>query len=102
MDMKQLTIGLLAKQAGVNLETVRFYKRRGLLPKPPRTTSGYRLFPADAAPTPIYPTCSGAWILAHRNRRTVVASRVTTYNQRGYSDAGGNQDCRYTSQDQKP
>jgi hypothetical protein len=47
--MKSLTIGRLAKQAGVNLETVRFYERRGLLPKPPRTASGYRLFPADAA-----------------------------------------------------
>src|SRR5437763_339333 len=47
--MKSLTIGRLAKQVGVNLETVRFYERRGLLPKPPRTASGYRLFPADAA-----------------------------------------------------
>ncbi len=47
--MKSLTIGRLAKQAGVNLETVRFYERRGLLLKPPRAASGYRLFPADAA-----------------------------------------------------
>ncbi len=47
--MKALTIGHLAKQAGVNLETVRFYERRGLLPRPPRSASGYRLFPADAA-----------------------------------------------------
>ncbi len=31
MDMKSLTIGRLAKQAGVNLETVRFYERRGVL-----------------------------------------------------------------------
>src|SRR5260370_26172216 len=49
MDMKSLTIGRLAKQAGGNLETVRFYERGGLLPKPPRTASGYSLFPADAA-----------------------------------------------------
>ena len=47
--MKSLTIGSLAKQAGVNLETVRFYERRGLLPRPPRSASGYRLFPAEAA-----------------------------------------------------
>jgi MerR family copper efflux transcriptional regulator len=45
---KSLTIGRLAQQAGVNLETVRFYERQGLLPKPPRSTSGYRLFPAEA------------------------------------------------------
>lgn len=47
--MKALTIGHLAKQAGVNLETVRFYERRGLLPRPPRSAAGYRLFPAEAA-----------------------------------------------------
>ena len=47
--MKSLTIGHLAKEAGVNLETVRFYERRGLLPKPPRSSSGYRLFPIEAA-----------------------------------------------------
>ncbi len=47
--MKSLTIGKLAKEAGVNLETVRYYERRGLLPKPPRSTSsGYRQFPEDA------------------------------------------------------
>jgi Hg(II)-responsive transcriptional regulator len=43
-----LTIGRLARQGGVNLETIRYYERRGLLPKPPRTASGYRVFPPDA------------------------------------------------------
>ncbi len=47
--MKSLTIGHLAKQAGVNLETVRYYERRDLLPRPPRSASGYRLFPVEAA-----------------------------------------------------
>ncbi len=47
--MKSLTIGHLAKQSGVNLETVRYYERRGLLPRPPRSATGYRLFPAEAA-----------------------------------------------------
>ena len=46
--MKSLTIGRLAKEAGVNLETVRYYERRGLLPRPPRNASGYRLFSSDA------------------------------------------------------
>lgn len=49
MKMKGLTIGHLAKAAGVNLETVRYYERRGLLPRPPRSPSGYRIFPSDAA-----------------------------------------------------
>jgi len=47
--MESLTIGRLAKEVGVNLETVRFYERRGLLPKPPRSASGYRLFSSDTA-----------------------------------------------------
>jgi len=47
--MKSLTIGHLAREAGVNLETVRYYERQGLLAKPPRSASGYRLFPSDAA-----------------------------------------------------
>ena len=47
--MKSMTIGHLAREAGVNLETVPYYERRGLLPKPPRSASGYRLFPTDAA-----------------------------------------------------
>src|SRR6266852_1932169 len=46
--MKSLTIGHLADASGVNLETVRYYERRGLLPKPPRSVSGYRLFPIEA------------------------------------------------------
>src|SRR5947199_6086136 len=38
----------IAKQGGVNLETIRYYERRGLLPKPPRAPSGYRVFSSDA------------------------------------------------------
>jgi MerR family mercuric resistance operon transcriptional regulator len=49
MDMRNsLTIGRLAKEAGANLETVRYYERQRLVPKPPRTPSGYRVYPADA------------------------------------------------------
>jgi MerR family mercuric resistance operon transcriptional regulator len=33
----------------MNLETVRYYERRGLLPKPPLSASGYRLFPIETA-----------------------------------------------------
>lgn len=41
---KSLTIGRLAQQADVGIDTVRFYERRGLLPEPARTASGYRLY----------------------------------------------------------
>lgn len=45
--MNVLTIGQLAKQAGVNLETIRYYERRGLLSEPPRRASGYRQYRPD-------------------------------------------------------
>lgn len=38
----------VADQAGVNTETLRYYERRGLLPAPPRTSGGYREYPASA------------------------------------------------------
>lgn len=47
--METLTISRLAQQGGVNLETIRYYERQGLLPKPPRTPAGYRMFPSEAA-----------------------------------------------------
>ena len=37
-----------AGQAGVNVQTLRYYERRGLLPKPARRTSGYREYHGDA------------------------------------------------------
>ncbi len=46
--MKGLTIGQLAKKARVNVETVRYYERRGLIPEPPRLESGYRQYTLDA------------------------------------------------------
>lgn len=42
-----LTSGALAESAGVNVETLRFYERKGLLPKPPRRASGYREYPSE-------------------------------------------------------
>jgi len=41
---KPLTIGRVAKQAGIGIDAIRFYERRGLLPEPRRTESGYRLY----------------------------------------------------------
>ena len=43
---KAFTIGVLARESGVNLETIRFYERSGLLPEPVRSASGYRHYQA--------------------------------------------------------
>jgi MerR family transcriptional regulator, copper efflux regulator len=37
-----MTIGRLAERAGVNIDTIRYYERNGLLPAPQRRASGYR------------------------------------------------------------
>lgn len=39
-----MTIGALAQAAGVKVPTVRYYERRGIIPRPPRTSSGYRRY----------------------------------------------------------
>ena len=45
--MKPLTIGQVARSAGVGVETVRFYERQGLLEEPARKDSGYRQYSQD-------------------------------------------------------
>lgn len=45
--MTALRIGQVAKEAGVTVETVRFYESRALIPEPPRSNAGYRLYTAD-------------------------------------------------------
>jgi MerR family mercuric resistance operon transcriptional regulator len=41
-DDRFMKIGELASRAGVHIQTVRYYERRGLLPEPERRPSGYR------------------------------------------------------------
>ena len=46
--MEGLSTSQAARLGGVNVETIRYYERHGLVPKPPRTRAGYRIFPDDA------------------------------------------------------
>ncbi len=43
-----LTIGKLAKQANVTIETIRYYQRKGLLTEPEKPVIGYRQYPIEA------------------------------------------------------
>lgn len=45
----ELTIGKLAEAAGVNIETIRYYQRRGLLDEPIKPLGGHRRYSGDAA-----------------------------------------------------
>ncbi|MTJ04010.1 MAG: helix-turn-helix domain-containing protein [Sediminimonas qiaohouensis] len=42
-----LTRGELARETGCNIETIRYYEKTGLLPDPPRTAAGYRIYSAS-------------------------------------------------------
>ena len=45
---RELTIGALSERSGVNIETIRYYERADLLPAPPRTQGGHRVYNGDS------------------------------------------------------
>jgi MerR family mercuric resistance operon transcriptional regulator len=45
---ENLTIGTLARQGGVNVETIRYYQRRGLLHEPSKPRGGFRRYPLES------------------------------------------------------
>ena len=45
---RELTIGTLARAAGVNVETIRYYQRRRLLEEPPKPLGSHRRYPPEA------------------------------------------------------
>lgn len=46
--MKEMTIGTLARSAGVNIETIRYYQRRALIATPRKPPGGVRRYPHTA------------------------------------------------------
>jgi len=44
---KPLTIGFLARAAEVNIETIRYYQRVGLIQEPKKPVTGYRVYPVE-------------------------------------------------------
>ncbi|HEX3949880.1 MAG TPA: MerR family transcriptional regulator [Steroidobacteraceae bacterium] len=49
MTEAKRTIGHIAQAAGVNVETVRYYQRRGLVSLPPKRTRGFRYYTSETA-----------------------------------------------------
>ena len=45
---ENLTIGTLARHGGVNVETIRYYQRRGLLQEPEKPRGGFRQYPLES------------------------------------------------------
>lgn len=46
--LENLTIGVLAKHSDVNVETIRYYQRRGLLEEPSKPSGGFRQYPQES------------------------------------------------------
>jgi hypothetical protein len=65
----ELTIGALSEQTGVNVETIRYYEREGLLPSAPRTAGGHRVFAeVHLRATEVHPPQSGTRLLGKRGQ----------------------------------
>ncbi|MEE9413110.1 MAG: MerR family DNA-binding protein [Methylococcales bacterium] len=47
MSEQKLTISLVAKTAGIGVETIRYYQRIGLIEKPDKPVTGYCIYPVD-------------------------------------------------------
>lgn len=121
--MHEMTIGQLAKAAGVHVETIRYYQRRGLLAEPRRLHGSVRRYGADAAARVAFvkraqelgftleevkallklnstPSCRGARELAAR-KLAVVESRLAALRRIraalrvliAQCDAGGDRSC---------
>lgn len=54
MTDQTISTGQLAKRAGVNVETLRYYERRGILRSPARTASGWRRYDRHALRTVLF------------------------------------------------
>ncbi len=74
----RLTIGELAKRAAVNRETVRYYERRRLLPRPSRSVSGYRIYSEDALKRLRFIRHAKALGFSLREIRELLALRVNS------------------------
>jgi MerR family transcriptional regulator, mercuric resistance operon regulatory protein len=47
MRADELSIGALSKKSGVNIETIRYYEKVGVMPAPARSVGGYRVYGSD-------------------------------------------------------
>lgn len=72
-----LKVGEVARRAGVNIETLRFYEREGILPAPPRRESGCRSYAPETVATIRFIKRSQAVGLSLRDVRELLRLRAT-------------------------
>ena len=76
--MERLTIGEVAKQAHVRIETLRYYERTGLVASPPRSRIELpALSSRNGAARPVYQACARTGLLAQGNYGTACTAGDT-------------------------
>ncbi len=79
-----MRIGEMAGEAGVNVQTIRFYEREGLLRKPARTPGGYRAYEQqDLDRVQFIRICQGLGFTLREVRQLIRLHRVTASPGRG-------------------
>ncbi|MBI5418473.1 MAG: heavy metal-responsive transcriptional regulator [Deltaproteobacteria bacterium] len=71
-----LTIGQVAKECGVDVETIRFYERDGLIRQPARPDSGFRRYPPDVVKRILFVRRAKALGFSLREIRDLLSLRV--------------------------
>ena len=96
--MKPLTIGEVARQAGVGIQTVRFYERQGLLEEPERRASGYRQYDLEAIAVLKFIRRAKELGFTLKEIKSLLALRLDASATRAEVREG----CRHRSQDRRP
>ena len=79
-----MRIGEMAAEAGVNVQTIRFYEREGLLRKPARTRSGYRAYERhDLDRVQFIRACQGLGFTLREVRELIRLHRLPVPPERG-------------------
>lgn len=99
MVMEGMTIGRLARQGQVNVETIRYYERRGLLPRPPRRPSGYRIFSPSAVQVLRFVKTAQALGFSLKEIKELLSLRIQP--GRSCADVRGRAEQKVTEIDQK-
>jgi MerR family mercuric resistance operon transcriptional regulator len=97
--MEGLTIGRLAREGQVNVETIRYYERRGLLPRPPRRPSGYRMFSPSAVQVLRFVKTAQALGFSLREIKELLSLRIQP--GRSCADVRGRAEKKIAEIDQK-
>ena len=92
VESASLSIGKVALQAGIGVETIRFYEREGCLQLRRVENRLQTLSRARCWPNPVYQARKGAWIFAEGNQGAPTTQEKLFVDLRGYPRKGRSKD----------